>query len=54
VYGYFAKDGEECSWNRADFIGVLKDEYIPDFVREKLNETNEATETLDDGGISMS
>jgi hypothetical protein len=54
VYGYFAKDGEECSWNRSDFIGVLKDEYIPDFVREKLNETNEATETLDDGGISMS
>ena len=25
-------------WNRADFIGVLKEEYLPDWAAEKLEE----------------
>lgn len=25
-------------WNRADFIGVLKDEFLPDWAAEKLAE----------------
>ena len=31
-------DGEETRWNRADFLGALKDEYLPDWAREKLAE----------------
>ena len=29
-------DGEETRWNRADFTGVLKDEFLPDWAAEKL------------------
>ena len=29
-------DGEHTRWNRSDFIGILKDEYMPDWAREKL------------------
>ncbi len=31
-------DGEMTRWNRADFIGVLKEEYLPDWAAEKLEE----------------
>ena len=31
-------DGEETRWNRSEFIGVLKEEYLPDWAREKLEE----------------
>lgn len=31
-------DGEETRWNRSEFIGVLKDEYLPDWAMEKLEE----------------
>jgi len=31
-------DGEQTRWNRADFIGVLKEEFLPDWAREKLKE----------------
>lgn len=31
-------DGEETRWNRSEFIGVLKEEYLPDWARVKLEE----------------
>lgn len=31
-------DGEETRWNRSEFIGVLKEEHLPDWAREKLEE----------------
>ena len=31
-------DGEETRWNRMDFVGVLKEEFLPDWAREKLVE----------------
>lgn len=31
-------DGEETRWNRSEFIGILKDEYLPDWAMEKLEE----------------
>ena len=30
-------DGEETRWNRTDFLGVLKEELLPDWAREKLD-----------------
>ena len=35
-------DGEHTRWNRADFIGVLKDEFLPDWAREKLEQLSAA------------
>ena len=35
-------DGEHTRWNRADFIGVLKDEFLPDWAKEKLEQLSAA------------
>lgn len=44
VYGQFLKDGTENVYNRQDFIGVLKEEHLPDWAREKLAEIREQQE----------
>ncbi len=44
VYGQFLKDGEETSFYRQDFLGVLKDEHLPDWAREKLAEVQSQAE----------
>lgn len=31
-------DGEMTRWNRADFVGVLKDKFLPEWARERLQE----------------
>lgn len=54
VYGYFLKDDEDCCWSRDAFIGILKDEFIPDWVKEKLNISEDTAEPVEDSGISMS
>ena len=38
VYATCLGDGEQTRWNRADFTGVLKEEFLPDWAREKLEE----------------
>ena len=38
VYATCLADGEETRWDRADFLGVVKDEFLPDWAREKLEE----------------
>ena len=54
VYGYFLKDDEHCRWNREDFIGILKDEFVPNWAKEKLDISEDAAEPAEDGGMSMS
>ncbi len=54
VSGYFAKDDERYTWYRSDFIGVLKDEFVPDWVKEKYDLGESTAEPVEDGGISMS
>lgn len=44
VYGRFLKDGEETHYDRQDFLGVLKDEHLPEWVREKLAQLQEQTQ----------
>ena len=31
-------DGETTRWNRSEFAGVLKEEYLPDWAKEKLEQ----------------
>jgi len=38
VYGRHLYDGEECRINCPNFVGIMKNEYIPDWAREKLKE----------------
>lgn len=38
VFGKFLKDGEDTHFYREDFVGILKDEYLPDWAKDKLNE----------------
>lgn len=51
VYGFFLKDGEETQYNRSDFIGILKEEFYPDWLTEKLEEMSQSTE---EQGMNMS
>ena len=48
-------DGEQTRWNRNDFIGVLKDEYLPDWAKERLKQyqrsENEETQEMQMGGM---
>ena len=47
--------GEQTRWNRNDFIGVLKDEYLPDWAKEALKQyqrpENEETQEMKMGGM---
>ncbi len=47
VAGYFLKDDEYAHFRRADFIGVMKDECIPEWAQEKLAQYQELDPTTD-------
>ncbi len=49
VYGEFLKDGERTFFQREDIIGVLKDEHMPDWAREKLQEKNMQDNQVSEG-----
>ena len=36
VYATCLGDGEEARWNRSDFVGVLDEQYLPDWAADKL------------------
>ena len=38
VYATCLGDGEETRWNRSDFIGVLDEQFLPDWAAERLEE----------------
>lgn len=38
VFGEFLTDGEQTNFDRADFLGVLKEEHMPDWALEKLEQ----------------
>ena len=40
VFGRFLSDGEKSQFYREDFVGIISDEFIPDWAREKLSELN--------------
>ena len=37
-------DGEMTRWNRADFIGVIKEEFLPDWAAEKLTQLQDQSQ----------
>ncbi len=50
VFGRFLKDEEKTHFQRNDFIGILKDEYLPEWAKEKLAELQPPDEI---NGITM-
>ena len=38
VFGIFLSDGEETHFDRSDFIGIIADEYIPEWAKEKMEQ----------------
>lgn len=53
VFGQFLFDGERCQYNRHDFIGVLREELLPDWASEKVIEMKQKKEP-EQGGIKFS
>lgn len=55
VFGMFLKDSEKARYYRTDFIGVIKDEHLPEWAREKVQEIlhPEESEDMTMGGISQ-
>ena len=54
VYGFFLKDDEHTHFRRSDFIGVIKDECVPDWAKEKLEALNSSeSEDISIGGMQQ-
>lgn len=56
VYATCLGDGEHTRWDRADFTGVLDEQYLPDWAQEKLTELRGPQEQSDGpsmGGMTM-
>lgn len=53
VFGEFLKDGADTHFYREDIIGVLKDEHLPEWAKEKLSESA-VPEESEDAGMTMS
>ena len=57
VYATCLGDGEKSRWNRADFMGVLDEQYLPDWAQETLAElrgpAQEQADSPAQGGMEM-
>lgn len=57
VFATCLGDGEKVRWNRTDFIGVLDEQYLPDWAMERLAElrgsTQEQADTPAQGNMEM-
>lgn len=54
VYAVCLGDGEEVRWNRSDFTGVLDEQYLPDWARDKLLELRGSQQAPAEGpGMTM-
>lgn len=41
IFGQFLSDGEQTHFNRSDFVGIIADEHIPQWAKEKLEQISE-------------
>lgn len=51
VFGRFLIDGEAARFNRGDFMGVIKDECLPEWARERLQEMGVSMEAPEEGPV---
>jgi hypothetical protein len=53
VFATCLNDGEKARWNRADFTGVLQEQLLPDWAREKFSELQDQQPSEGMGGMKM-
>lgn len=55
VFATCLSDGREARWNRLDFIGILKETYLPEWANEKRMELQgqSANDVQNTGGMKM-
>lgn len=57
VYGFHVSDGEKTYYRRTDFIGALKEEFVPEWAKGNTQKYLEADDLADepdeDGGMTM-
>lgn len=55
VFATCLGDGERTRWNREDFTGILKEEFLPDWAKEKVEQLQESqtSHTPSIGGMEM-
>ena len=57
VFGFHVSDGEKGYYRRTDFIGALKEEFVPEWAQENTQKYLEADDLADepdeDGGMTM-
>ena len=55
VFATSLMDGETARWNREDFVGILKDEFLPEWAKPKLAEmkAQEQTDAPTMGGMKI-
>ena len=50
---YCLGDGETTRWNRSEFVGIIRDECIPDWAAEKLAELRQSQNAPAMGEMTM-
>lgn len=57
IYAICLSDGEKTRWNREDFVGVLDEQYLPEWAKQKLEELRaqepKSAESPEQGGMKM-
>jgi len=49
VSGQFLIDGENARLDRGDFVGVLDEQHLPDWAKEKMRQEQTASDSQDEG-----
>ena len=53
VFGFHVSDGEKGYYRRTDFIGALKEEFVPAWAKENIQKYLEPDEPAEDGGMTL-
>ena len=53
VFGQFLLDGEKAQFYRSDFVGIISNEYIPQWAEKKMQQIQEQQDTVSEQTINL-